>query len=90
MARRDYEDDPNAPKPNSLVPAASVVVVDDVGRVLLHRRTDNGLWALPGGKMELGESLAGCGIRSGGTVFLRSSREFLCQLQPTPVEPAAI
>jgi len=24
MARRDYEDDPSAPKPNSLVPAASV------------------------------------------------------------------
>ncbi|MDH6127583.1 NUDIX domain-containing protein [Kitasatospora sp. GP82] len=63
MARRDYEDDPNAPKPNSLVPAASVVVVDDAGRILLQRRTDNGMWALPGGKMELGESLAGCGIR---------------------------
>jgi 8-oxo-dGTP pyrophosphatase MutT (NUDIX family) len=63
MPRRDYEDDPNAPKPNSLVPAASVVVVDDGGRVLLQRRTDNGMWALPGGKMELGESLAGCGIR---------------------------
>ncbi|GAA2149939.1 NUDIX domain-containing protein [Kitasatospora kazusensis] len=63
MARRDYEDDPNAPKPNSLVPAASVVVVDAAGRILLQRRTDNGLWALPGGKMELGESLADCGIR---------------------------
>ncbi|MFF7638628.1 NUDIX hydrolase [Kitasatospora sp. NPDC008050] len=63
MARRDYEDDPNAPKPNSLVPAASVVVVDESGRILLQRRTDNGMWALPGGKMELGESLAGCGIR---------------------------
>ncbi|NUS16298.1 MAG: NUDIX domain-containing protein [Streptomyces sp.] len=63
MPRRDYEDDPNAPKANSLVPAASVVVVDDAGRVLLQRRTDNGMWALPGGKMDLGESLAGCGIR---------------------------
>jgi len=63
MPRRDYEDDPNAPKPNSLVPAASVVVVDDDGRVLLQRRTDNGMWALPGGKMDLGESLGDCGIR---------------------------
>lgn len=63
MARRDYEDDPNAPKPNSLVPAASVVVVDEAGRILLQRRTDNGMWALPGGKMELGESLADCGSR---------------------------
>ncbi|MFJ9444465.1 NUDIX hydrolase [Kitasatospora sp. NPDC101235] len=63
MPRRDYEDDPNAPKANSLVPAASVVVVDDAGRVLLQRRTDNGMWALPGGRMDIGESLAGCGVR---------------------------
>ncbi|MFB6618348.1 NUDIX domain-containing protein [Streptomyces sp. NPDC056367] len=63
MARRDYEDDPTAPKANSLVPAASVVVVDEHGRVLLQRRTDNGMWALPGGKMELGESIGECAIR---------------------------
>ncbi|MFE7593501.1 NUDIX hydrolase [Kitasatospora sp. NPDC057512] len=63
MPRRDYEDDPNAPTANSLVPAASVVVVDDAGRVLLQRRTDNGMWALPGGRMDIGESIAGCGIR---------------------------
>ncbi|MEV7774584.1 NUDIX domain-containing protein [Kitasatospora sp. NPDC086791] len=63
MPRRDYEDDPNAPEANSLVPGASVVVVDGAGRVLLQRRTDNGMWALPGGRMDIGESLAGCGIR---------------------------
>lgn len=63
MGRRDYEDDPNAPKANSLVPAASVVVVDENSRVLLHRRRDNDRWALPGGAMEFGESLAGCAIR---------------------------
>ncbi|MER7671044.1 NUDIX domain-containing protein [Kitasatospora sp. NPDC096128] len=63
MPRRDYVDDPDAPEANSLVPAASVVVVDDVGRVLLQRRTDNGMWALPGGTMEIGESLAGCSVR---------------------------
>lgn len=63
MARRDYEDDPDAPAPNSLVPAASAIVVDDDGRVLLQRRTDNGMWALPGGAMNLGESLAQCAIR---------------------------
>ncbi|MFJ6483956.1 NUDIX hydrolase [Streptomyces sp. NPDC091682] len=63
MARRDYEDDPNAPKANSLVPAASAVVVDEDGRVLLQRRTDNGMWALPGGKMDLGESIGECAIR---------------------------
>ncbi|MFD6294505.1 NUDIX domain-containing protein [Streptomyces sp. NPDC060235] len=63
MGRRDYEDDPDAPEANSLVPAASVVVVDDAGRVLLQRRTDNSMWALPGGRMELGESLPHCAIR---------------------------
>ncbi|MFE2725666.1 NUDIX domain-containing protein [Kitasatospora sp. NPDC059327] len=63
MPRRDYADDPSAPAANSLVPAASVVVVDDAGRVLLQRRTDNGMWALPGGVMDIGESISGCGVR---------------------------
>lgn len=58
MARVDYYDDPNAPRANSLVPAASAVVTDEHGRIVLHRRADNGLWALPGGGMDLGESLA--------------------------------
>lgn len=55
--RREYFDDPSAPQPNSLVPAASGVVVDDQGRILLHRRADTGLWSLPGGAMDLGESI---------------------------------
>jgi len=63
VGRRDYYDDPEAPKANSLVPAASAIVVDDEGRILLHRRRDNAMWALPGGKMEIGESLSGCAIR---------------------------
>jgi ADP-ribose pyrophosphatase YjhB (NUDIX family) len=63
VGRRDYYDDPDAPAPNSLVPAASAIVVDEAGRILLHRRQDNDRWALPGGKMELGESLAGCAVR---------------------------
>lgn len=45
MARRDYENDPDAPKANSLVPAASAVVVDGTGRVLLQRRRDNAMRA---------------------------------------------
>ncbi|MFE1874101.1 NUDIX hydrolase [Streptomyces sp. NPDC059496] len=63
MPRRDYEDDPHAPVANSLVPAASAIVVDDDGRVLLQRRTDNEMWALPGGKMEIGESIGDCAVR---------------------------
>ena len=39
------------------------VLRDADGRVLLIRRVDNGLWALPGGAMELGESITDCAIR---------------------------
>lgn len=63
MSRRDYINDPTAPKANSLVPAASVVVVNDQGLILLHRRTDNNQWALPGGTMEIGESITECARR---------------------------
>ncbi|GAA5611687.1 NUDIX domain-containing protein [Streptomyces platensis] len=63
MSRRDYENDPHAPAANSLVPAASAIVVDDSGRVLLQRRRDNDMWALPGGVMNIGESLPDCAVR---------------------------
>ena len=57
MARTDYLDDPAAPKANSIVPAVSVVVPDDQGRILLIRRVDNKYWSTPGGGMEPGESV---------------------------------
>jgi ADP-ribose pyrophosphatase YjhB (NUDIX family) len=63
MGRVDYYDDPAAPAANSIVPAASGVVLDDLGRILLHRRRDNEAWALPGGALEFGESLTGCIVR---------------------------
>ena len=43
--------------------AARAVLRDDDGRVLLIQRSDNGLWALPAGAMELGESIAECAVR---------------------------
>jgi ADP-ribose pyrophosphatase YjhB (NUDIX family) len=63
VARREYYDDPDAPEPNSLVVATSAVVIDDAGRILLQRRADSGNWALPGGGMEINESLADSVIR---------------------------
>ncbi|MER8028068.1 NUDIX domain-containing protein [Streptomyces bauhiniae] len=64
MSRRtEYYDDPDAPVPNSLVVAASAVVIDGEGRVLLQRRRDSGLWALPGGGMEMADSLPGAAVR---------------------------
>lgn len=63
MARTEYYDAPNAPKPNSMVVAASAVVTDEQGRILLQRRRDNDLWALPGGGMDLTDSLPGTAVR---------------------------
>lgn len=63
MSRVEYWDDPAAPAPNSLVPACGVLAVDDQRRLLLQRRRDTGQWALPMGKMELGETPSECAIR---------------------------
>lgn len=63
MGRRDYIDDPNAPKANSVVPSVVVVVRDDQGRVLLIHKIDNDLWALPGGGHDIGESITDTAVR---------------------------
>ncbi|MFC4908410.1 NUDIX hydrolase [Actinomadura gamaensis] len=64
MGRRiDYYNDPNAPKANSLVPSVNVVVTNDNGEILMIRRTDNENWALPGGAIDLGESIAEAAVR---------------------------
>ena len=64
MGRRiDFYDDPEAPRATTVVPSANVVVVNDAGEILLIRRSDNGNWALPGGAMDLGESLPGTAVR---------------------------
>jgi ADP-ribose pyrophosphatase YjhB (NUDIX family) len=57
MARTEHYDDPNAPKPNSLVPAASAIVTNERGEILMQRRVDNNFWALPGGTMDFGETI---------------------------------
>jgi 8-oxo-dGTP pyrophosphatase MutT (NUDIX family) len=63
MGRVEYLNDPEAPRPNSLVPAAGVLAVDQAGRLLLQRRRDTGQWAIPMGKQELGETVAQCAVR---------------------------
>jgi 8-oxo-dGTP pyrophosphatase MutT (NUDIX family) len=62
-SRYDYYNDPAAPKANSMVPSVNVVVTDDDGRILMISRTDNGNWAVPGGAIDLGESLVGAAVR---------------------------
>lgn len=64
MARRiDFHHDPDAPAATSIVPSVNVAVSNDSGDLLLIRRTDNDNWALPGGGIELGESLTQAAVR---------------------------
>ncbi|MEV4534676.1 NUDIX domain-containing protein [Asanoa sp. NPDC049518] len=63
VPKTDYLDDPSAPRANSLVVAVTAAVRDDLNRILLLRRSDNGLWALPGGAQEIGESTAEAAVR---------------------------
>ena len=56
---------------------ARAVVRDGQGRLLLIRRSDNGVWSLPAGAMELGESIVDCAVREvreeTGLVALRTT-----------------
>ncbi|UOZ07712.1 NUDIX hydrolase [Amycolatopsis sp. WQ 127309] len=63
MTRVDYYNDPNAPKANSIAVAVSAFIQDDKGRILMIRRTDNDLYSIPGGQLELGETLAEAAVR---------------------------
>ncbi|HXP18235.1 MAG TPA: NUDIX domain-containing protein [Streptosporangiaceae bacterium] len=63
MSRRDYWQDPKAPKPTSRKPSASVFVTDGAGAILLLRRTDTGLWTIPTGGLKKGETISHCAIR---------------------------
>jgi 8-oxo-dGTP pyrophosphatase MutT (NUDIX family) len=49
--------------PNQMRPGASAAIFDAAGRLLLQRRSDNGYWGLPGGGMDLGESVAQTVVR---------------------------
>src|ERR1044072_5301281 len=64
MARRiDFHHDPDAPAANSLVPSVNVIVANERGEVLMIQRSDNDNWAVPGGAIDLGESLPQAAVR---------------------------
>ncbi len=46
-----------------MVPSVNVVVTNADGDVLLIRRTDNQNWAVPGGAIDLGESMVQAAVR---------------------------
>lgn len=63
MNRIEHINNPAAPRPNRIVPATTVFAQDTSERVLLIQRSDNGLWALPGGGQDLGESITDTAVR---------------------------
>ena len=43
-----------------IITGARAVIRDGEGRILFVRRRDNGLWGMPAGSQELGESILDC------------------------------
>ncbi|MDA3932516.1 MAG: NUDIX domain-containing protein [Tenericutes bacterium] len=43
--------------------ACAVVITNDKNQILLQKRSDNKLWGLPGGLMELEDTIESCAIR---------------------------
>src|SRR3989344_5490581 len=59
-----YTNNKRAPKPNKpLTPGVCTVVINKDKEILLHQRSDNDDWSLPGGQMEIGESISDCLLR---------------------------
>ena len=59
MARIDeYFHDPHPPPVQGLVVVVYAIARDRSGRVLLVRRADDGNWELPGGRVEVGETMS--------------------------------
>ncbi|PXX66943.1 ADP-ribose pyrophosphatase YjhB (NUDIX family) [Nocardia tenerifensis] len=63
MSRIDYFDDPNAPIANSIKVAVSAFVRDYTGNILMIRRTDNNKYSIPGGGLDVGETVTDAVIR---------------------------
>ena len=63
VGRIEHINNPEAPRPTAIVPATTAFIQDDSARVLLIQRSDNGLWALPGGEQDFGESIAEAAVR---------------------------
>lgn len=61
--RIDYYHDPDAPAANSIVVAVTAFILDEASRLLMIRRTDNDLYAIPGGAQEVGETISQTVVR---------------------------
>jgi mutator protein MutT len=56
-----YYHNPDTPRPNQpILPSVHGVVINEFNEILLHRREDGPLWAIPGGKIKIEESVEQC------------------------------
>ena len=55
--------EPDATRATILRTAVSAIVTDRDGRILLQRRSDNGRWGVPGGGVEIGETVRDAVVR---------------------------
>jgi ADP-ribose pyrophosphatase YjhB (NUDIX family) len=55
--------EPDVRKAKKLRPSVAAIITNGDGHVLLQRRSDNGLWGLPGGSVEIGESVSAAIVR---------------------------
>jgi 8-oxo-dGTP diphosphatase len=63
LTRQVFFHDPLAPVASIVVPSVFVVVRWFHGALLLVRRCDSGLWELPGGRVDVGESAVEAAVR---------------------------
>jgi 8-oxo-dGTP diphosphatase len=61
--RAVYFRDPTAPSATRVVPAAFTAVRGQGGTLLLVQRCDSGVWELPGGRVDVGESALDAAVR---------------------------
>lgn len=59
----DSTGQPLTKMPDSILPSTNGVVFNSSGEVLLQKRADNGYWGLPGGRVDIGESVEHGAIR---------------------------
>lgn len=63
LTRRVYFHHPSAPDASLVVPSVFVAVLGRDGALLLVRRSDSGVWELPGGQVDVGESAEEAAVR---------------------------
>jgi ADP-ribose pyrophosphatase YjhB (NUDIX family) len=63
VARIEHYHNPDAPPANTIVVAVTAFVLNDADELLMIQRSDNNLWAIPGGAQDIGEYIADTVIR---------------------------